>query len=157
MEAVTEQSAYEQERGKPMPSKVHAYVQSNIIFELKSRYKDRFTFLSEISLDLNGWWSVPDLAIYPKMAIDVRQDEIRITTPPLCAIEIISPMQSLQELVDKSKAYFEHGAQSCWLVLPGLRSIYVFSSFDDFKTFTHTDTLLDDTLKISIPLAEVFA
>lgn len=157
MEAVTEQSAYEQDRGKPMPSKVHAYIQMNIGFELKTRYKDRFTFLSELSLDLDGWWSVPDLSIYAKMVIDVRRDEIRMTTPPLCAIEIISPMQSLQELVDKAKAYFEHGVQSCWLVLPGLRSIYVFSSFDDFKTFTHTDTLLDDTLKISIPLGEVFA
>ena len=157
MEAVSEQSAYEQDRGKPMPSKVHAYIQLNIGFELKSRYKDRFTFLSELSLNLDGWWSVPDLSIYSKMAIDVRQDEIRVTTPPLCAIEIISPMQSLQELIDKAKAYFEHGVQSCWLVLPGLRSIYVFSSFDEFQTFTHTDTLLDDTLKISIPLAEVFA
>lgn len=157
MEAVIEQSAYEQERGKPMPSKVHAYIQLNIGFELKSRYKDRFTFLSELNLDLNGWCSVPDLVIYPKMTIDVRQDEIRMTTPPLCTIEIISPMQSLQELIDKAKAYFEHGVQSCWLVLPGLRSIYVFSSFDDFKIFTHTDTLLDDTLKVSIPLADVFA
>ena len=157
MEAVAEQSAYEQERGKPVPSKVHAYIQSNLIFELKSRYKDRFTFMSELSLDLDGLWAVSDLVIYPKMTIDVRQDEIRVTTPPLCAIEIISPMQSLQELVDKSKAYFEHGVQSCWLVLPGLRSIYVFSSFDEFKIFTHTDTLLDNTLKMSIPLAEVFA
>lgn len=140
-----------------MPSKVHAYIQSNIIFELRSRYNDRFTFLSELSLDLEGWGSVPDLSIYPKMAIDVRQDEIRMKTPPLCTVEIISPMQSLQELLDKAKAYFEHGVQSCWLVLPGLRSIYVFSSLDDFKTFTHTETLLDDALKISIPLAEVFA
>ncbi|MVM38708.1 hypothetical protein GO730_16060 [Spirosoma sp. HMF3257] len=82
MEAVTEQSAYEQDSGKPKPGKVHAYIQLNIGFELKSRYKDRFTFLSEISLDLGGWWSVPDLAIYPKMTIDVRQDEMRMTTPP---------------------------------------------------------------------------
>ena len=55
MEAVTEQSTYEQDRGKPMPSKVHAYIQMNIGFELKTRYKDRFTFLSELSLDLDGW------------------------------------------------------------------------------------------------------
>lgn len=92
MEFIAEKTAYEAERGKPIPSKVHAYVQANLIFELKSRYKDRFTFLSELSLDLNGWRSVPDLAIYPKLSIDVRQDEIRMTEPPLCAIEIISPM-----------------------------------------------------------------
>lgn len=156
MEAVTEQLTYEQERGKPMPSKVHSSIQANILFAVYP-YRDRFRFMSELSLDLDGWWSVPDLVIYPKMDIDVRQDEIRVTTPPLCAIEIISPMQSLQELIDKSEAYFEHDVKSCWLVLPGLRSIYVFSSFDTFTTFTHTDTLLDDTLKISIPLAEVFA
>jgi Uma2 family endonuclease len=156
MEAVAEQSAYEQDRGKPTPSKVHSSIQANILFAVYP-YRDRFRFMSELSLDLDGWWSVPDLVIYPKMTIDVRQDEIRVTIPPLCAIEIISPMQSLQELVDKSKAYFEHEVQSCWLVLPGLRSIYVFNSFDEFKIFTYADTLLDDTLKISIPLAEVFA
>lgn len=156
MEVIAEKTAYEEERGKPMPSKVHAYVQMNVGFELKSRYKDRFTFLSELSIDLNGWRSVPDLAIYSKFPIDVRQDEIRMTEPPLCAIEIISPMQSLQELIDKARAYFEHNVQSCWLVLPGLRSIYVFRSFDSFSTFTHTDTLLDDVLSVSIPLAEVF-
>lgn len=139
-----------------MLSKIHAYVQSNIIFALRARYNDRFTFMSELSLDLDGWWSVPDLVVYPKMEIDVRQDEVRVTTPPLCAIEITSPMQSVQELVDQARAYFEHGVQSCWLVLPGLRSVYVFSSFDDFKIFTQVDTLLDEMLKISIPLAEVF-
>lgn len=156
MEAVTEQSAYEQERGKPMPSKVHSSVQANILFAVYP-YRERFRFMSELSLDLDGWWSVPDLVVYPKMTIDIRQDEVRVTTPPLCTIEIISPMQSLQELIDKARAYFEHGVQSCWLVLPGLRSIYVFSSFDEFRTFTHDDTLLDETLQVSLSLTEVFA
>lgn len=86
MEAVAEQSAYEQDRGKPMPSKVHAYIQLNIGFELKSRYKDRFTFLSELSLDLDGWWSVPDLFVYPKMTIDVRQD-ILVDQQLICLID----------------------------------------------------------------------
>lgn len=89
MEAVTEQSAYEQEPnrrtgGKPTSSKVHSYVQMNLGLERKLRYKDRFTFLSELSLDLDGWWSVPDLSIYPKLDIDVRQDEVHMTTPPFC-------------------------------------------------------------------------
>ena len=36
--AVIELSPYELERGKPMPDTIHAIVQGNLLFELRSRY-----------------------------------------------------------------------------------------------------------------------
>lgn len=149
-------SEYETERHKPIPSLNHSVVQLNLGAELRHRYKDKYRIASELSLGLSDWPSVPDICIYPKMPLDLRQDVTIVTEPPLCAIEIISPSQSLNELVGKAGKYFEHGVRSCWIVLLPLGNIYVFSSPDDYEMFRASDTLKDPALDIALPLREVF-
>jgi Uma2 family endonuclease len=149
-------SQYETERGKPMPSKLHSIIQSRVNFQITLHYQTQYDTFSELSLDLAGWESVPDIAIYPKSEMDFLHDEVQIKEPPLCAIEILSPTQSLQELITKAEKYFKHGVKSCWLVLPGLKSIYVFKQADEYRDFQATEQLNDELLGISIPLSEVF-
>ncbi len=149
-------TTYEIERNKPMPSLNHALIQGNLIFELKLRYKDRYSFPSELSLELSTWPSVPDLAIYPKIEMDLQHDVVTVTEPPLCAIEIISPSQSINELTAKANTYFKHGVKSCWIVIPPLGNIYVYSSPDSYEIFRSTDELLDPVLDIAFPLKDVF-
>jgi Uma2 family endonuclease len=150
-------SHYVSERGKPMPSEVHGYVQSKLILRIGSAYEDQYDLFSELSLDLNDWSSVPDIAVYPKRKMNFREDRIEVTTPPLCAIEILSPSQSLQELVNKASNYFQHGVKSCWLVLPSLENIYVFSSPESYNIFRSTQTLSDPALGIELELSKVFS
>jgi Uma2 family endonuclease len=149
-------SDYEIERKKPMPSLIHSIVQSNLIFEIKLRYRDAYTIFSELNLALSDWDSVPDICIYPKMEINVQQDMIAMDKPPLCVVEILSPTQSLQSLIDKAYKYFALGVQSCWLVIPSLKNIYVFADKDNYQIFRDTETLTDAKLNISFPLADVF-
>lgn len=156
MQKVVEVSQYELERGKPIPSKLHGRVQLRLGTVLENTYGDQFSFLSELSIDLNDWESVPDIVIYPKMEFDYSKDEVRVTMPPLCAIEILSPTQSLQELLDKAQEYFGHGVKSCWLVIPRLKNIYVFSDPQTYTMFRVEQTLADAALGISLDLAEVF-
>ncbi len=148
---------YETERGKPMPSRNHGYIQGQFLFQLKLLAKNRFTCFSELSLDLANWESVPDIAVYPKMEIDFLHDEISMKEPPLTVIEILSPTQSLQELVSKAEKYFEHGVKSCWLALLSVRNVYVFSSPTEYTVFTHKDVLKDPVLSVEMPLGEVFS
>ena len=139
-----------------MPSKLHSRVQSNLSFLLQLGYRDQYDFLSELNLDLNSWESVPDIAIYPKMEYDYSRDEVRVTASPLCAIEILSPTQSLQELLNKAQEYFKHGVKSCWLAIPGLKNVYVFSNPQTYTMFQASQTLTDPALGISLDLGEVF-
>jgi Uma2 family endonuclease len=157
MQKVIEVSQYELERGKPMPSKLHGHVQLKLGTALDNNYSDRYSLFSELSLELNHWDSVPDISIFPKMEIDYSQDEIKITEPPLCAIEILSPSQSLQELISKARKYFSYGLKSCWLVIPGLRNIYVFSSPDDYQIFRDNQMLHDAVIDVRLELAKVFS
>ncbi|MBK9335688.1 MAG: Uma2 family endonuclease [Lewinellaceae bacterium] len=149
-------TAYETERNKPMPSLNHSIIQANLIIQLGLLYKKQYRVASEISLDLSDWSSVPDICIFPKMPLDLQNDVTAMTQAPLCTVEIISPSQSLTELVTKARDYFRHGVQSCWIVLLPLGNIYVFRAPEEYDIFRANETLQDKVLDISIPLAEVF-
>jgi Uma2 family endonuclease len=150
-------SEYEIERNKPMPSLNHSLVQANLIFLLSATCRKRYSVASELNLELSNWESVPDLCIYPKLKFDSQNDMLRMTEPPLCAVEIISPSQSINELKAKANNYFRYGVKSCWIVLPVLENIYVFSSPTEYQIFRVHETLRDEVLDVTIPLTEVFA
>ena len=95
--AAAEISDYEIERGKPMPSFNHGAIQSNAQFAFMSRYRDRFRFTTETSLELDGWPSTPDILIFPPAKLNLRSDRTKVLEPPLGLIEILSPTQSLNE------------------------------------------------------------
>lgn len=147
-------SDYETERNKPLPSFNHGSIQANLIAFLHP-YK-QYRAISELSLDLADWSSVPDLAIYPKRPLDFRNDLVKVQKQPLCVVEIISPSQPLNELTDKTRPYFEHGVKSCWLVLLPLTTICVYSAPDQYTCYRAHETLRDEVLDISLPLKEIF-
>ena len=157
MQKVVEISQYELERGKPMPSRLHSRVQQKISTALENGYADKYDFLPELNLDLSKWESVPDLAIFPRTEFDYSaEDDIRVSSPPLGAIEILSPTQSLQELISKARKYFSYEVKSCWLVIPGFKNIYVFSSPEDYQMFRADQTLVDSALGIELELSKIF-
>ena len=139
-----------------MPSKNHSIVQRNLIFQLLLHYGEQYEIFSEVSHELSDWESRPDLAIFPKMKIDFLEDEIRLTETPLAIIKILTPTQALAELTTKTNKYFKNGAKSCWLVLPTLKNIYVFSTITDYYIFNTQEILKDESLGIEIHLVEIF-
>jgi Uma2 family endonuclease len=154
-EAVSEITEYELERNKPMPSLNHALVQTSLIMAL-APYSKIYRFASELNLDLEEWSSVPDLCILSPLQPNFREDQVAVTEPPLGIIEIVSPSQSLNQLVTKAESYFAHGVQSCWLVLLPLTNIYVFSDPNNYQIFREHEILHDTVLDIKIALSEVF-
>lgn len=154
MELVTDFSAYELDRGKPMPSKNHGKLQFRIAKAIADNTGERFDIMTEVSLALSRP-VVPDIALFSQEPSDWLEDEIRVTTPPLCAIEIISPTQGNQELIDKLDIYFAAGVQSCWIVIPTFRLINVFTAKHDYKAFI-TGELYDEKLDIRINLDYIF-
>ena len=155
-ETAVESLLYTAERGKPMPSFNHGSIQANLIGIFQSQFKKQYRTISELSLDLADWPSVPDIVLYPRKPLDLQNDLTVVTEPPLCAIEIISPTQSLSELTHKAHLYFLHGVKSCWLVLPPLGNIFVFSSPGEYEMYRIGNTLRDSIIDIQIPLSEVF-
>ena len=155
MEAIVVKSDYELRRGKPIPSKNHAFTQGNLYFQLRSNYPN-FQILPEISLQLENGEKVPDLAIFENIKFTPGNDEIRVTQMPIGVIEILSPKQRLGDLLAKAHTYFSNGVQSYWLVLPDLKSIYVFSTASESEVYTHKDILKGEELNIELNLKGIF-
>jgi Uma2 family endonuclease len=79
-----------------------------------------------------------------------------VTIPPALAIEILSPTQNLQPLLDKIRDYLRHGVKSCWLVEPGTRVVSVFPAGGGSRGFVE-GLVRDDALGIEIPVADIFS
>lgn len=159
MESIAEQlSDYERERGKPMPTLNHAYVQKNLLVSIDYCYRKTYTVLSELNLSMpQRPDTVPDIAIYPKLQIDFLHDIQSMTEMPLTVVEIISPSQSNDDILAKFERYFEAGVKSCWLVIPSFKAISVYTAPGTYKFFQHDTTLIDPATGIELALDEVFA
>lgn len=156
MDTIEVKSNYEIERNKPMPSKLHGFIQSRLSGLFMKYYDEKYVSISELSLNLGGWKVVPDLCLYKKETIDLLEDEISMTQAPVLAIEIISATQSIQDLTEKIKKYLESGVQSCWLIIPILKNIYVFQQPQQYEIFKQEEKLADSISGIELSLTEIF-
>lgn len=134
---------------------------------------DRFTTFVELSLDAtsidlsqfgvkNQDEVIPDISVYLEPPPDhddgPGDDEVRVTKMPDLAIEVLSPTQAINDLLKKIKAYFAFGVKACWLVIPSLDEVRVFSQPRSYKTFdTQRDTeVIDEVMDIHLPIQKVF-
>jgi len=147
-------SDYEREREKPPPSKAHGYTQANLAIAL-TRYRDRYTMFSELTLELGGREIVPDLSIYPKTDVDLSHDEFRVTDPPLLAVEIATVTQNTRDLIERVKFLLDAGVQSCWPVQSPLRTVTVFPGSINGTTVS-SGSVTDPVLDIEVSLGDIF-
>src|SRR5438034_5740315 len=102
MKTVPVLASDEIQEDRPMPSRNHARAAQNLAVVLDS-LKDRYTIYQQLSLNLESWQTIPDLCLYRRgeLPTDWLSDDDEVTQPPTLVIEILSPKQNLQPLVDK--------------------------------------------------------
>jgi Uma2 family endonuclease len=145
---------YEQSRDKPLPSRNHGYIQALITGAIL-RYREEYTPFGELTLQLGDLKVTPDICVYPKMSVNFQEDVVRMTEPPLLAVEIVSPSQSTQDVVDKIRDMLDAGVVSCWLVQPATETISIFTA--DAKPRTVTEgTVSDPATEIEVEIDEIF-
>ncbi|PSQ89531.1 MAG: hypothetical protein BRD45_02900 [Bacteroidetes bacterium QS_8_64_10] len=150
----TEISDYERERGKPLPSRHHSLTESLLSASLWQNQSD-YLIHSEMTLELDGQEITPDLCVYPRERVDYARDEVRVTEPPLTAVEIASPTQGSQALLDKIQFFLDAGVKSCWLVQPALRTITTFDH--DMRSKTYSEGVVTDPATgIEMAIEDVF-
>jgi Uma2 family endonuclease len=77
---------------------------------------------------------------------------------PDLVVEVISPTNPANEVVDKVAEYFDAGVDRVWVVYPSQRQIYVYASPTELKILTESDQLTDDVLLpgFQLPLHTLF-
>lgn len=123
---------------------------------LLSAYENKYDILPELEFELSTGRLKPDVALLAKQEYNWEEDIIRYPHPPITAIEILSPTQSLDFLIAKiRKGYFPAGTQSAWLIVPSLKSIYLFLP-EQAPTIVTTDVLRDPACGVEITVEELF-
>ncbi|RYD34513.1 MAG: Uma2 family endonuclease [Verrucomicrobiaceae bacterium] len=144
---------YEEERGKPIPGKNHAIVQIRLGAEFLQQTQLVF---SELSLQVGfDKIRVPDLCVFSHGTIDFRHDEVNVGDPPETVVEIFSPTQPSQDVMDKLDEYFAFGVKSVWVVSPPLRHVTIFAADGREARFT-AGMALDPVTGLMADLDKVF-
>lgn len=120
-----ELSDYEKERDKPMPSLNHAFVQARLIVAFAA--SPEFSALPELTLGFPDRDPlIPDIAIYPRLTPDWLKDQTRVRAMPRSVVEIVSPYQGLQDILDKLEVYYAYGVESAWVIQSGFQLITIY-------------------------------
>ncbi len=158
---------YQENEVREMPSRNHSFTQARITNLLSN--EERFTPFVELSLDASQIdlsqfglkikeEIIPDVCIYANsIGFNDEDDEQKMQEMPLLTIEILSPKQAISDILAKFKAYFALGVKSCWLIVPPLKTVAVYSQPSHFKTFNmDMNELIDEVLDIRLSVQKIF-
>jgi Uma2 family endonuclease len=163
-----------EEENRDMPSKKHSRAQTNLTVLFGN--DNRFSTFVELSLDATSIdlsqfglkakdELIPDVCVYiesfdEEYDDELDDDEVRVKKMPDLAIEVLSPRQAISDLLCKIKAYFSLGVKSCWLVMPSIRVIKLYSQTGaEIVTKTvgmENGEICDDIMDIRFPIEKVF-
>lgn len=163
LQAVIDNDNFHLTEAEDMGSLNHSYLQSRLsaLFLTTTPY----LVLTELSLDIApikaqfpeaGDSIVADVAIYPTRQINLAKDVVKMVEMPLLVIEILSPMQAPQLLVDKVALYFALGVRSCWIVYPTAQTVSIFSAPYQFQSFS-SGVVEDVTLGLKLSIEQIFS
>ncbi len=116
---------------------------------------EKFNIHIEMTLDINGVDYIPDIAVYKKTPMNFLHDKIKAEEKPLLALEILSPAQSINEITEKFEVYLPAGIQSCWLVIPPIKTTIVFSDIEHPISYS-TGSFLDPVVGHPISINDIF-
>ncbi|XOF34406.1 MAG: Uma2 family endonuclease [Candidatus Electrothrix sp. YB6] len=131
----------------------HSAIAVNISGELVKQKE--FRAHSELTTVIDGVDYQPDISVYKRKKLHYisEQDETKTQELPLLAIEIVSPSQTMNELIKKADFYVQSGIHSVWIVHPQTHSITVKTQSE---TSIYHEGLLEDITGIKADLAVIF-
>ena len=112
---------------KPMPKFRHAILQKQLLAKIDDP-KDNYLALPELRCTFGERSIVPDIAIvsWEKIRLDeLGEPEDNFMQAPDWSIEILSPEQNANRVIDNILHCLHHGSQLGWLVDPGDRSVLI--------------------------------
>lgn len=87
-----------------------------------------------------------------------RSSAAFLDVAPDLVVEVLSPGNTMSEMMQNLGEYFGIGVRLVWLVDPKTRSVYAYRSLNDIRTFAEADDLPgDDVLPgFAVPVATLF-
>ncbi len=72
---------------------------------------------------------------------------------PNLAMEVVSPTNTADDVIDKLAEYFQVGVERVWVIYPSQRQVYVYASPTDVRVVAENEELTDEALLPGFRLA----
>ena len=118
--------------------------------------QNKYNIHMGLTLDINGTDYIPDIAFYEKQPINFFRDSVKTQTMPILVIEILSPKQAVNDIIDKFEIYLQAGIQSCWLVIPPTQTITVYHDVQKPVSYS-TGKVMDSVVDLDVSIDNIFA
>jgi Uma2 family endonuclease len=129
----------------------HSDLQSSILEYLRRHYKKRVWIGVEVRVQVKTTrFRIPDVTV----VIGAKPAERIIRTPPLIAVEVLSPDDRAGDLEEKINDYLAFGIQYVWVINPDTRRAYTHTPNGSHEA--KDGVLRAESAGIEIPLSEIF-
>lgn len=149
----------------PSPSPLHGLIISQILYLFKAYLVHQA--LGYVFGDNNDFDLAPGVVLKPDVAYisKTRLPKIppRLTVAPEIAVEIVSPSNTEEQLLEKTLTFISYGTKLVWIVYPDTKTVWVYRPAGDgslnLRKFTAVDRLdAEDILPgFSITVSDIFA
>lgn len=132
---------------RTLPNSRHGKTQGRLfkLFDVHQEANPVFACVETRMKIRPGLYRIPDVAVF------LAEPELVPETPPLVAIEVLSPDDRLMEVREKLEEYTAWGVQYVWLVDPHAKRFY-----RSIGGLTEVPTLAVPELNIELTLDDVF-
>ncbi len=135
-----------------MPSINHSYLTKKLIYVIESN--PSWEAWPELTLQLNGSEATPDISVFKAGVLqpNFQSDTIKCEKTPTIIIEIISPTQGIQKIVDKATELLQAGVPGVWLLEPFTNTLMAYDQ-QGLKRFREGKVSIQG---ITIDLTDIF-
>ncbi|MBD2130446.1 Uma2 family endonuclease [Microcoleus sp. ZQ-A2] len=144
---------------KPMPKTRYSLLQKRLLAVIDSNTED-YTALPELRCTFGGRSVVPDVAVvaWNRMPMDEEgEPQDNFLEPPDWTIEILSPEQKANQVIDNILHCLRHGCQLGWLIDPDDHSILTFKPKQEPEVYRASARLqVLESTKLKLTAEQVF-
>jgi len=115
----------EDEEDDEVPNFAHGRLQFGLLEQCNRALRSDVCAYPPITFRGKSRRYTPDVVIYPKRTVPLSEESNLEMTPPILAVEIISPGQTMSEMVKKCREMLASGVEECWIIEPANETVTV--------------------------------
>ncbi len=124
---------------KPLPKRLHGMLQAFITAWLLRHLPQTLDVMTELNVICGADRLIPDIVVARGSAVYVNED---LAEAPLLVVEILSPGQTISEMLDRCTRLLRFGTGTCWIIDPVKRKAWNYTRSDLSETGSNFPELL---------------
>ncbi len=139
---------------KPLPKKLHFLIERFLILTLTRLLPKNLLAGPALNVLCGNDRLVPDVTVVDQNAQFDRGD---LASPAILCVEVLSPGQTVADVIGKADRIVRAGTPACWVIWPERRKAWTLTADDLIEAKDVLEARLPDGTSIQVQTAEMWA